>query len=101
MNVVYAPRALRDIDEILAYIQQRSSRSAANVSLAIEQAVMLSAQVPRAAGKTDLPNHYRRPLVRYPYTLFYSVDATRNDIEILRVIHSARVKNLGSLPADD
>lgn len=66
MKLRYAPRALRDIDEILAYIQQRSSRSAEKVSFAIEQAVVLSAQVPRAAGKTDLPNHYRRPLVRYP-----------------------------------
>ena len=94
MNVVYAPRALRDIDEILAYIQQRNPRAAESVSLAIEQAVTLSAQVPRAAGKTDLPNHYRRPLVRFPYTL----DAARTQIEILRVVHSARVKNLRALP---
>jgi hypothetical protein len=36
MKVVYAPTALRDIDDILAYIHQRNPIGARNVSLAIE-----------------------------------------------------------------
>ena len=52
MNIVYAPRALRDIDDILAYIQQRSPTAARTVSFAIERAVELSAQVPLTGGKT-------------------------------------------------
>lgn len=100
MIIVYAPRALRDIDELLAYIQQRNPAAARTISLAIERAVELSAQVPLTGGKTDVPHLYHRPLVRYPYTIFYSVDADRDRIEILRVVHGARVKNLARLPDD-
>jgi hypothetical protein len=35
MKIVCAPRALRDIDGILAYIHERSPRGAYSVSLAI------------------------------------------------------------------
>jgi plasmid stabilization system protein ParE len=34
MRIVYAPRALRDIDEILAYIQERSPHGARVKNLA-------------------------------------------------------------------
>ena len=36
MKVVYAPQALRDIDDILSYIHQRSPIGARNVSLTIQ-----------------------------------------------------------------
>jgi plasmid stabilization system protein ParE len=39
MKIVYASRALRDIDEILAYIRKRSPRGAHSVSVAIEHAI--------------------------------------------------------------
>ena len=53
MRIIYAPRALRDIDEILAYIQKRSPRGAHRVSLAIERAIQLCALTPRATAQTD------------------------------------------------
>ncbi len=56
MKIVYAPRALRDIDEILMYIQARSPRGAHRVSLAIEYAIEMCALNPYAAGKTDEPD---------------------------------------------
>ena len=59
MKVVYAPRALRDIDEILAYIHQRSPIGAHNVSLAIEDTVLMCALNPRTGTKTDEPDVYR------------------------------------------
>jgi plasmid stabilization system protein ParE len=39
MKVVYASRALRDIDDILAYIKTRNPQGARSVSLAIEHAI--------------------------------------------------------------
>jgi toxin ParE1/3/4 len=101
MKIVYAPRALRDIDEILAYIQQRSPRGAHSVSLAIEYTIHMCALNPRATGRTDEPNVYRRPLGKYRYTIFYRVLASEEGIEVARVIHGARVKNLRTLPGGD
>jgi plasmid stabilization system protein ParE len=71
MKVVYAPRALRDVDEILSYIHERSPRGARNVSFAIEHAVDLCALNPRAGSKTDEPGVYRWPLGKYRFTIFY------------------------------
>ena len=101
MRIVYAPRALRDIDEILTYIHQRSPSGAHNVSLAIEHAIQLCALNPGATGKTDEPNLYRRPLGKYRYTIFYRALPDKEGIEVARVIHGARVKNLQRLPDDD
>ena len=97
MNVIYSPRALRDIDEVLYHIQQRSPRGARNLSLAIERTIDLCALNPRAGSVADEPDLYRRTLGKYRYTVFYR---TRSDdsIEIARVIHSARVKDLGKVP---
>lgn len=98
MKVIYAPRALRDIDEILAYIHKRSPRGAHSVSLAIEYTIHMCALNPRATGKTDEPDVYRRPLGKYRYTIFYRTLANDEGIEVARVVHSARVKNLRRLP---
>ena len=43
----------------------------------------------------------RLPLGRYRYTIFCRIDAQRGIVEIVRVIHGARVKDLGRLPEDD
>ena len=96
MKVDYAPRALRDIDEILSFIQARSQRGAHNVSLAIEHTIRMCALNPRTGSMTDVSNVYRRPLSRYRYTIFYR--ALADGIEVTRVIHGARVRNLNEMP---
>lgn len=98
MKVVYAPRALRDIDDILAYIHKRSPGGARNVSLAIEYTIDTCALTPRTGTRTDEPNLYRRPLGKYRYTIFYRMLA--DGIEVARVVHGARVKNSAKLPDD-
>jgi plasmid stabilization system protein ParE len=55
------------------------------------------ADLPYAAVATDEPNLCRLPLVRYPCTIFYRIDAARDLVEIARVVHGARVKNLRRL----
>ena len=101
MKVAYAPRALRDIDEILAYIRKRSPRGAHNVSLTIEHAIGMCALNPHAAASTDEPNVRRRPLGKYRYTIFYRTLALGEGIEVVRVVHGARVKSLGKVPDED
>jgi toxin ParE1/3/4 len=101
MKIVYASRALRDIDEILDYIRKRSPRGAHSVSVAIEHAIQTCALNPRATGKTDEPNVYRRPLGKYRYTLFYRTLPHDEGIEIVRVVRSARVRNLRRLSGNE
>jgi plasmid stabilization system protein ParE len=101
MKVLYAPRALRDIDEILAYINKRSPRGAHNVSVAIEHTAHMCAVNPHTGAKTDEPNLYRRPLGKYRYTIFYRILVGSEGIEIARVVHSTRVKKLSKLPEDE
>jgi plasmid stabilization system protein ParE len=101
MKVIYARRALRDIDRILAYIHKRSPRGAHNVSLAIEHTIRLCALNPRAIGKTDEPNLYRRSVSKYRYTVFYRVLSGDAGIEVARVVHGARVKNIRKVPDGD
>jgi plasmid stabilization system protein ParE len=101
VKIAYASRALRDIDEILAYIQKRSPRGAHSVSLAIERAIQTCALNPHATGKTDEPNVYRRPLGKYRYTICYRTLPNDEGIEIARVVRSARVRNLRRIPDDE
>ena len=101
MKVVYAPQALRDITEILMHVHERSPRGAHNVSVAIEYTIHMCALNPRAGASTDEPNVYRRPLGKYRYTIFYRALTDRDGIEVARIIHGARVKDLRKLPEDE
>ena len=101
MRLVYAPRDLRDIDEILGYIQQRSPNGARIVSFAIEHTVQICADHPLSGTPTDEPHVYRWPLSGYRYTIFYRFDPARDVVEIVRVVHAARVRGLGQVPSDD
>jgi hypothetical protein len=37
-------------------------------------------------------------MVRHPYTIFYRVKAEQGFIEVLRVIYSPRITDLGTVP---
>lgn len=100
MKLVYARRALRDIDELLAYIRSRSEQDAHNVSIAIEHAIGLCVANPYIGAKTDEPDLFRYPLSRYRYTIFYRVNEGRDVLEVVRVIHAARLRDLGKPPGD-
>ena len=98
MKISYAPRALRDIDEILAYIRERSVQGARSVSFSIEYKIHLCAFNPYAGSKTDEPNVYRRALGKYRYAIFYRILPNEKSIEIARVIHGSRIGDLRKMP---
>jgi plasmid stabilization system protein ParE len=101
MKITYAPRALRDIDAILAHIRERNPLGAHRVSLAIEEAIRRCALDPRAVGNTDQPDVFRRAVGKYPYTIFYRALPGHAGVEVARVVHGARVKDLGRIPNED
>jgi toxin ParE1/3/4 len=101
MKVVYAERARRDIADIYDAIQPHNPSAARRVEALIRINCDRLADFPYTAAKTDEPGVFRLPLVRHPYTIFYRVDLELGRIEIARVIHGARVKDLSRLPVDD
>jgi toxin ParE1/3/4 len=98
MKVVYAERAKGDIDGIYQAIAAHNPRAAQRVEDMIRAACEGLADFPYAPPATDEPNVRRLPLVRYPYTIYYRVEPSRNLVEIARVVHSARVRDLGIPP---
>ena len=98
MKFVYAERARRDIEDIFDRLASKSARSAQRVEDMIRATCEGLSKFPFAGAMTSEVNVRRVPLVRYPYTIFYRVDSERKLVEIARVVHSARVKNLRRIP---
>ena len=101
MTVVWSPRALRDLDDILGYIQQRSPQGAHNVSLAIERSVGICARHPHLGVRVDEPDVFRWPLGAYRFTFFYRHVASKPGIEIVCLVRSSRITDLRRMPPDE
>jgi toxin ParE1/3/4 len=89
MKVRYSETALREIDQIFAYIHQRNPSAAAAVVDRVKRVAALLEEYPFAGHTADEPDVRIMPLVRYPYLLFYSV-SDDDEVVILHVRHGAR-----------
>ena len=97
-RIVYAERAQRDIGAIYDRIARHDTAAAQRVEDLIRANCERLQDFPMASASTDEPNVRRMPLVRHPYTIFYRVDRIEQIVEIARVVHGARVRNLGIVP---
>jgi toxin ParE1/3/4 len=76
VKVRYTRRALRQLAEILDYIDGRSPQGADNVKRRLQAVISLLADHPNA-GRLTNKNGIRRAVVRpYPYVIFYRLDTT-------------------------
>ena len=101
MSVKFSPRALADLEAIREYLLPRSPQGAERVRIAIAEAIDRCALDPSIGIKTEEPDVLRRPLRKYRYTVFYRSAPSGDGIEIIRIVHSARVKHLGRVPDDE
>ena len=101
MKVRETTLALRDLAGILDGLHQRSQQGAASVARAYDHARDQLSRMPYCGRKLDEFGAWRLPLVTYPYTIFYRVRADVGELQILRIVHSARVKDLGRVPEDE
>jgi toxin ParE1/3/4 len=88
MKVGYAPRALRDLEGIAAYLIERSPSGAANVLAAIKSSIEALAAFPEMAPAADSAGHRRLPVLRYPYAIFYRIAG--DELLILHIRHTSR-----------
>ncbi len=66
MNVVYAPRALRDLNSIAVYLIRHNPIGAANVLGAIKSSIDTLSFFPQIGRLIDNAAHRRVPVLRYP-----------------------------------
>jgi toxin ParE1/3/4 len=88
MNVVYAPRALRDLESIASYLVERNPAGAINVLGAIKSSVDTLSFFPQIGRLVDNAGHRRVPVLRYPYLIFYRVAG--DELLILHIRHTSR-----------
>ena len=98
MKVVFAEPALNDISRIYDRISMRSVLAARRVENKIKANCERLGDFPFVGAKTNKPNVFRLPVVKVPYTIFYRVDQGHDLVEIARVVHSRRVRNLRRVP---
>lgn len=88
MKVRYRALALADIENIFAYLNERSPGGARNVLRAIRDAVAEITAYPQSGLQTSAGDIRVKILGRYRYKIFYSVG--KDAIEIIHVRHAAR-----------
>jgi toxin ParE1/3/4 len=91
MKVRYAENALRELDEIFAYIHERNRSAAAAVVDRIERLCALIGELPFLGHLTDEAGVRMMPVVRYPFLIFYTVNDNADEVVILHVRHGARL----------
>jgi toxin ParE1/3/4 len=100
MKLIFSQAAQNDIATIYETISARNPAAALRVEGLIKVTCERLTEFPFIAAATDLQDVFRLPLVRYPYAIFYRVDLVRDRVEIIRVVHGARIKDLNALPND-
>jgi|SRR5579862_7706770 len=88
MNVVYAPRALRDLHGIAAYLSERDPDAAARVLGAIKSSVDTLRFFPQIGRIVDNAGHRRVPVLHYPFVIFYRI--ADGELLILHIRHTSR-----------
>jgi addiction module RelE/StbE family toxin len=88
MNIVYAPRALRDLESIAAYFVERSPSGAINVLSAIKSRIDTLSFYPHIGPIVDDVGHRRLAVIRYPYVIFYRIAG--DELLILHIRHTSR-----------
>lgn len=89
MRLRLTPQAQSDVESIAAYLEARNPRGARQVETAIQAALVLIGRYPEIdpMGRRRVR---RFALPRYPYLIFYRLDASADAIAILAIRHASR-----------
>jgi plasmid stabilization system protein ParE len=84
----YTRRAAAELEEVLAYIEERSPRGARRVQARVQAITNLLLEHPKAGQVTSNSRLRRMVASPYPYLIFYEV--TEDHIVVHGVRHAAR-----------
>jgi toxin ParE1/3/4 len=88
MKVRWSETALAQLDDIFFYIYERNRSAALSVAKRIEDLAALLGEFPLIGHLTDEAEVRVLPVVRYPFMIFYAIDA--GEVVILHVRHTAQ-----------
>jgi addiction module RelE/StbE family toxin len=88
MNVVFAPRALRDLTNIDTYLTEQSPAGALRVLTGIKSSIAALEAFPEIGRAVDDEGHRRLPVFNFPYVIFYRLAG--DDVIILHIRHTSR-----------
>lgn len=98
MKVEFTRLAKLDIEAAYEHLADENPVAAQRLEDLIRATAESLAVFARVGAQTDIADVRRLPLVYFPYTIFYRVRDASDRVEILRVVHSASVKDLRRLP---
>jgi toxin ParE1/3/4 len=90
VKIRYTLRALADLEAIFAYYDVRAPMTAKALRSAVERALGRLKEFPHIAPVTDEQGARVLTLTRYPYRIYYELDAEAEEITILHVRHARR-----------
>lgn len=88
MKLRYTNTALRQIEQVLSYIGNRSPQGAVRVAKRTETVLAVLLDYPKAGQATTRQGVRRVVLTPYPYVIFYRV--TVAEIVVMRFRHTSR-----------
>ena len=88
MRLVYAPRAIRDLRHIGAYLLKYNTSGARRTLGEIKATLEILAEFPRIGRLIDAAGRRRIPVIRRPYAIYYRID--RDDVLVPHIRHTAR-----------
>jgi toxin ParE1/3/4 len=90
MKARWSETALVELESIFAYIHERNRTAATAVVERIEALISLLEDFPTMGHVTDENEVRVLSVVRYPFLIFYTVDAVADEVVILHVRHGAQ-----------
>ena len=89
LGIILTARAARDIEDIRAYLVERSQQAAERVRERILTVLQLLSEMPAIGISTSEANVRVVQLTQYPYRIFYRVGD--GAIEVLHIRHTSRM----------
>lgn len=90
MKLRYSTKALAQLAEIYTYIEVRNPVGARRVQARIKRSIDRVVDFPYSGRETDMPNVRVLSVIGHPFLIFYRVDASTEEVHVLRVRHGAQ-----------
>ena len=86
-NIIWAARALADVQRIGDYIDEYDGAAAKRVVAAIQASVLRLVDHPRSGPQVDAASRRKLTVARYPYVVIYRLDGIT--VRVLQVLHAS------------